>query len=199
MCFDRGAAVPPGAEEEIPRCEQIPMTWWLGGLAASTALCTAILSPTFDLPVWSLVAVLSAACWLVCLSHVGKTPPWGSLILPCTSMQSMGTAIAPGVAAAGGRRNRAAGGAVGRAGGGDAAPGSPCARWTRRSKPSAASSVCRAGAAAGELEHAACKRCGTAYSSVRSSLRFRRRVSLSLWRNARRHWRERNRYEMPNL
>ena len=29
--------------------------------------------------------------------------------------------------------------------GGDAAPGSPCARCTRRSEPSAASSVCRAG------------------------------------------------------
>lgn len=54
--------MPPGAEEEIPRCEQIPMTWWLGGLAASTALCTAVLSPMFDLPVWSSSAAPSAAC-----------------------------------------------------------------------------------------------------------------------------------------
>jgi hypothetical protein len=54
--------VSPGAEEEIPRCEQIPMTWWLGGLAASTALCTAVLSPMFDLPVWSRSSAPSAAC-----------------------------------------------------------------------------------------------------------------------------------------
>ena len=51
VCFVRGAALPPGAEEEIPRCEQIPLSWWMGGLVASTALCTAILSPMFDLPV----------------------------------------------------------------------------------------------------------------------------------------------------
>lgn len=66
--------MPPGAEEEIPRCEQIPKTWWLGGLAASTALCTAILSPMFDLPVWSSRTVPSAACWSSALSRAAVPP-----------------------------------------------------------------------------------------------------------------------------
>lgn len=40
-----------GAEQEISSCEKIPAVWWVSGLIASTALCTAILSPLFDLPV----------------------------------------------------------------------------------------------------------------------------------------------------
>ena len=34
-------------------CAPIPTRWWLSGLAASTVLCTAVLSPMFRLPVRS--------------------------------------------------------------------------------------------------------------------------------------------------
>ena len=106
VCTARGGAVPPGAEEEIPRCEQIPMTWWLGGLAASTALCTAVLSPMFDLPVRPSSAQRTDH-WV--LSRTAEKHTWGS----CRSLQPTDDANVAGVAAAGGRRNRAAGGAAG--------------------------------------------------------------------------------------
>jgi len=43
------------------RCKPIPSAWWVGGLAASTALCTGVLSPMFGLPLWQpLIAVAVA-------------------------------------------------------------------------------------------------------------------------------------------
>ena len=46
---------------EAQHCRQIPGWWWGAGLAASTAVCTAVLAPMFRLPPWQPpVAVLVA-------------------------------------------------------------------------------------------------------------------------------------------
>ena len=44
-----------------PACHRIPGSWWLAGLGASAALCTAVLSPLFGMPLYQpLVALLVA-------------------------------------------------------------------------------------------------------------------------------------------
>lgn len=50
-----------GGDREAQHCRQIPGWWWGAGLAASTAVCTAVLAPMFRLPLWQPpVAVLVA-------------------------------------------------------------------------------------------------------------------------------------------
>lgn len=141
--------MPEGAEEEIPQCEKVPTTWWLSGLVVSTALCTAILSPLFNMPVrpgkpiFQCPSVADAekksqirstaqqsrrpasCCHMRVCCHLwvkSRAAPRLWVVLPAVATLSDAFQSAAGVAAAGGRGHRAAGGAAGGAGAGRDGP-----------------------------------------------------------------------------
>jgi len=67
---------------ELTHCQQIPVWWWGTGLAASTAVCTAVLSPMFQLPVWQppvavLLALLVAVLAVRALGETDLNPVSG--------------------------------------------------------------------------------------------------------------------------
>lgn len=58
-----------------PACHRIPGSWWLAGLGASAAVCTAVLSPMFGMPLYQpLVAlVLALLVAVLAVRALGQT------------------------------------------------------------------------------------------------------------------------------
>ena len=81
------------AELEQEGCKPILTTWWVGGLAASTVLCTAIMAPMLRLRIYEPLAAVALALLVAVLavralgqtdlnpvSGVGKLSQVGSLL-----------------------------------------------------------------------------------------------------------------------
>eukprot|EP00191_Tetraselmis_sp_GSL018_P012721 CAMPEP_0177604136 /NCGR_PEP_ID=MMETSP0419_2-20121207/15942_1 /TAXON_ID=582737 /ORGANISM="Tetraselmis sp., Strain GSL018" /LENGTH=685 /DNA_ID=CAMNT_0019098069 /DNA_START=135 /DNA_END=2191 /DNA_ORIENTATION=+ len=52
----------------VSGCQPIPAAWWAGGLAASTALCAAVLAPMFDMAAWAPAAAAAVAMLVAVLA-----------------------------------------------------------------------------------------------------------------------------------
>ena len=54
--------------EVAPRRHLVPTSWWAGGLAASTVLAVAIISPLLAMPAWQTLAAVLMSCLIAVLA-----------------------------------------------------------------------------------------------------------------------------------